>query len=255
MVLEHGSVIEQGTHKELVDLDGVYAQLIKKQEIAIDINNNNETTSKKRDEVESLSVKDKEADAQTDMGSMVSSVHVPAAAPAAPDLTQKAPIKQVLSDMRPEWPLLAFGCFGAAIAGAVFPVFAFTNAKCMGILMGPKDQITAGPLQGTNLYGLLFLFCAGFEAFGFSSFIIAFETAGERFTERLRSRLLAAYLKQDISFYDDDVHRVGSLTAKLASDSRNVNQMITRVWGEIARINGAVVTGMLCYALIKSRLV
>lgn len=64
---------------------------------------------------------------------------------------------------------------------------------------------------------------------GFSTQIASFEVAGERYTERLRAAIFRAYCKQEIGFFDDEDNSMGALTSKLAIDSKNVNEMVTKV--------------------------
>ncbi|KAI9317609.1 P-loop containing nucleoside triphosphate hydrolase protein [Dichotomocladium elegans] len=185
IVLSQGKVVEQGTHEQLIGMDGVYASLVKKQEIAM------------REE------------------------------------GAKNPIFNVLMQMRPEWPLMCIGLIGCVFTGAVFPCCAMVLGKVFGVLVDPTLGLGDGPMEGANLYAFLFLICAIGGFIGQVLQTASFESAGERYTERLRARLFRAYMKQEIGFYDMVENNVGALTSMLALDAKNVNDMVTKAMGEI----------------------
>jgi ATP-binding cassette subfamily B (MDR/TAP) protein 1 len=88
-----------------------------------------------------------------------------------------------------------------------------------------------------------------FVVIGIAAFIgmalqtATFEIAGERYSRRLRSRLFRQYMKQEAGYFDQDENHTGSLTAKLAVDARNVNELITKVWGDIFQVIVTSVVG------------
>ena len=49
-----------------------------------------------------------------------------------------------------------------------------------------------------------------------------FGVSGERLTMRIREMAFKAYLRQDMSFFDDHKNNVGALTTRLATDESAV---------------------------------
>jgi ABC-type multidrug transport system fused ATPase/permease subunit len=262
VVMQAGDLIEQGNHNDLLALNGVYAELVKKQEISTKQNGSNveELNSEellKREQLEIAAEKQRE---NTDLNEKDSTSHLfKTTSRASVDayelklkkekeerkvaMKQKVPLKKVLMQMRPEWHLLAIGIAGAAIAGAVFPCFALIFAQVISRLVVP-DVTPPGPMEGTNLYSFLFV-VIGIGAFvGFSTQVISFEVAGERYTKRLRADIFRAFMKQEIGFFDDDDNSLGALTSKLAIDSKNVNELVTKTWGDVTQIIVTAITGL-----------
>jgi ATP-binding cassette subfamily B (MDR/TAP) protein 1 len=263
VVMQSGDLIEQGNHNDLLALNGVYAELVRKQEIATKQNGSNveELNSEellKREQLEIAAEKQRvdaadsnEKDSTTHLFKTTSRASVDAyelkikkeKEERKVAMKQKVPLKKVLMQMRPEWPLLAIGIAGAAIAGAVFPCFALIFAQVISQLVNPKAEVP-GPMEGTNLYSFLFVIIGVGAFIGFSTQVISFEVAGERYTKRLRAEIFRAFMKQEIGFYDDDDNSLGALTSKLAIDSKNVNELVTKTWGDITQIIVTAITGL-----------
>lgn len=267
-VMQHGDLVEQGTHNQLLALGGVYADLVKRQEIAT---NQDHKTLSGLDDDETIDAKhistfrqqygevEEDVDSTLDekespfelvrMGTM-SSVDAyelkrrKEKAERKALMKQHAPIGKILRQMRPEWHLLFIGSVCALVAGAVFPMFVFVVSKAFASLLGDKSEIAPGPMEGANRYAFLFSICGIAALLSNFGRTMALETAAERYTERLRKAIFRAYLKQEIGFFDEDENNVGSLTSKLALDSKNVNEMVTKVWSDMMFIAAAAATGV-----------
>ncbi|KAI9255701.1 P-loop containing nucleoside triphosphate hydrolase protein [Phascolomyces articulosus] len=266
VVMEKGDLIEQGTHEELLSLNGVYSELVRKQQIAtkqVGANEdeevdeeelirkeNEELLEQQRKINEIMEQNEKQEDNHLVRMSTVSSIDAfelklrREKLERKSRMKQKAPMGKILKQMRAEWPLLGAGIVGAAIAGAIFPCFALIFAKIITVMIIEGENAPTGPLEGANLYSFVFVMFGIASFIGFGTQIIAFECAGERYTERLRGYIFRAYMKQEVGYFDDDEHSMGALTSKLAIDSKNVNEMVTKVWGDVTQICSTAITGL-----------
>ncbi|KAG1472412.1 hypothetical protein G6F56_001552 [Rhizopus delemar] len=263
VVMHQGDLVEQGSHNELLALNGVYADLVKKQEIATkQVGTVTEEPDSeellRREEREIAQEKQRAAEEldEKDTNDHLFRVTTGASSVDAYELKrrkekeerknakkQSIPMGKVLNQMRSEWHLLAIGVCGAAIAGAVFPCFALIFARVIALLISP-DMSPPGPMSGTNLYSFLFVVIGICAFIGFSSQVISFEVAGERYTKRLRSDIFRAFMRQEIGFFDHDDNSLGALTSRLAIDSKNVNELVTKTWGDITQIIVTAITGL-----------
>ncbi|CEP15267.1 hypothetical protein [Parasitella parasitica] len=263
VVMQAGDLIEQGNHHDLVELNGVYADLVRKQEIATKqvgdaVEEPDSEELIKREQMELIADKQRadealvnEKDTTVNLFKTTSSASVDAYElklrkerdERKVAMKQKVPLDKVLKQMRPEWPMLGLGIVGAALAGAVFPCFALIFAQVISQLVNP-NLAPPGPMDGTNLYSFLFV-VIGIAAFiGFATQVISFEVAGERYTKRLRADIFRAFMRQEVGFFDDDDNSLGALTSKLAIDSKNVNELVTKTWGDITQIIVTAITGL-----------
>ncbi|CAO3703705.1 unnamed protein product [Rhizopus stolonifer] len=136
VVMDHGDIIECGTHSDLVKTNGVYADLVYQQ--TIDTNNSDDLKEFEQEE----------ADAQRTLVYQDMDVEdLKRLTPQKPVLgdnvdldayelklkkdkeerkmmmKQKAPTWKVLQDMRPEWWIVICGALASVIAGGIFPIY------------------------------------------------------------------------------------------------------------------------------------
>ncbi|OZJ02078.1 hypothetical protein BZG36_04954, partial [Bifiguratus adelaidae] len=276
VVMDHGDLVEQGTHDELLNLKGVYYELVQKQKIKMSAEGMAEEGKEAEDRVledndlnqeelenalaaETLEMtREITREVTNNQGAVVATVldmetGVSAAKAkrqaereeAKMLMKRKAPVWDVLRMMKPEWPLMAMGCIGAAVAGAIFPMFAYMFSKIVNTLVFDLQSTpTPPPFQGTNLYAFIFV-CLGIASLiAFTMQVATFELAGARMTRRLRALCFKVLMRQEVGFFDEEGHSLGALTSRLAIDAANVNEMVTKVWGDFVQLIVTSIVGL-----------
>lgn len=273
VVLDHGEIIEQGTHEELIKLQGMYAGLVKKQ--AIDVEQNGISEEVKTEEDPEALLRQEELEVQKQIAKQEKNALRPIITTHssvsqyddekikekndvdAYDLKlqeakrkkqemakQGAPVMKVFWAMREEWKFLFLGLCGSVLAGCVFPIYSYSFSHVVTILSIPDQEIQPSPLGGTNLYAFIFVII-GISAFiGNGTQFLCYEICGERFSRRFRAQVFEAYLRQEVGFFDEEENNTGALTTKLAVDARNVNEMITKTWGDLTQLCASVICGL-----------
>ncbi|KAI8143269.1 putative ABC transporter protein [Fennellomyces sp. T-0311] len=247
IVMSQGEIVERGNHNDLLARNGLYADLVRKQHIAMrqDIGHSNITDD------QSIIVQEDETITRvlSRQFSFASSVEFSNSERQRYMQREKkfkkskSPFARVFREMRPEWPLIAIGALGSALSGCAFPISSLLIGMLISLMIDPDAELQPGPMAGANLYSLMLVIVAIVALIGMTAQIGGFEVAGERYTKRLRGRLFRAFMKQEVAYYDDEANNIGALTSMLALDAKNVNEIISKVVGEISNLIATAITG------------
>ncbi|KAI5107316.1 bile salt export pump, partial [Silurus meridionalis] len=247
---EHGRAVEKGTHKELLDRQGVYFTLVTLQEqkgIDPETDKLSETSSLVDDRIEQITSFNKgsyesslrqslrmrshsqmsnhfidaiSGEIKFDSLSIeMKSLREETKSDEMTKLTESAPVVRILKYNQPEWPYMLLGSLGAAINGSVNPMYALLFSQIIGTF-----AIRDLDKQKEQIDGICVLFVSvGVMSF-FSQFLqgYSFAKSGELLTRRLRKIGFQAMLKQEIGWFDDPINSPGALTTRLATDASMV---------------------------------
>uniref|UniRef100_A0A8V1A6Y4 ATP binding cassette subfamily B member 11 n=1 Tax=Gallus gallus TaxID=9031 RepID=A0A8V1A6Y4_CHICK len=209
---EHGRAVERGTHEELLKRKGVYFMLV--------------TLQSKGDST--LTRAAKESSLRQRSRSQLSNV-VPD--PPLSIAGDQAESESVEEDVKPvsfarilkynasEWPYMVIGSLGAAVNGALSPLYALLFSQILGTF-----SILDEEKQKVQINGVCLLFVlVGIVSF-FTQFLQGYNFAksGELLTRRLRKIGFQAMLGQDVGWFDDRRNSPGALTTRLATDASQV---------------------------------
>ncbi|XP_063545625.1 multidrug resistance protein homolog 49-like [Cydia strobilella] len=245
--VEHGAVLEQGSHRELLEKKGLYWKLVQEDMSTESMEKTCSDVESEEDEdvVEESrfkrapSIRSSRRESLTPerllrgsmrLGSMAGAHVLNVAVPDLDHIEEtsgteeeaaEAPVTslQLLKLNTPEWPLLLGGGLASLLVGATMPVFAllFSQIYAMFAESDPNKI-----LSQSQLYAGLF---AGVAATcGAVTFLQTwlFGRAGTRLTTRLRENTLRNYLYQEQGWFDRAQNSVGALCARLATDAAAV---------------------------------
>ncbi|XP_075778548.1 ATP-dependent translocase ABCB1 isoform X1 [Pelodiscus sinensis] len=217
---EDGVITEQGTHHELIKINGIYSKLVNMQTIGTEVQSEEaEHTTKvapkesvgnglRRRSTRKSTKKSEIQDDSLDVKTVEPDEDVPPVS-----------FLKVMKLNKTEWPYFVVGTLSAIVNGALQPAFAIIFSEIIGIFAESDHTIVRNK---ANLYSLLFF------ALGIISFVtfflqgFTFGKAGEILTMRLRFMAFKAMLRQDIGWFDDPKNSTGALTTRLANDASQV---------------------------------
>ncbi|XP_062395061.1 ATP-binding cassette, sub-family B (MDR/TAP), member 4 [Sardina pilchardus] len=223
---QKGDIVEQGTHAELMDKQGVYHTLVTMQTFKSVEGSDEQEVEVKDGRGPSVSSMSEQSlfRQKSKSGSFVQSDKDPKGDDKDTEAEEEEKVPEmsffkILKWNLPEWPYMVVGVLCAIINGGMQPAFAIIFSKIIGVFAEPDPAVVR---QKADLYSLLF------AAIGVVSFVtlflqgFCFGKAGEILTMRLRLSAFKAMMRQDLGWYDDTKNSVGALTTRLATDTAQV---------------------------------
>ncbi|CAD5216666.1 unnamed protein product [Bursaphelenchus xylophilus] len=251
IVFDHGKIVEQGTHEELMELGGIYKGLVQAQEIEqyreVDdvVVEDEGSPSKALSRSSSRGSRSEFSDSQRVRASNRLKQSMASAAQNDPDTedqieemeeedAEKASFKDIWEFAKPERVRFVLGLICTFLRGAIFPAFSLIYGQMFTALeqalsenkheeVTSKNVVNALAFGGLGLFGCIFTLTSGY----------LLGQVGERMTMRLRIEVFKNILRQDGAYFDDLRHSTGKLTARLASDAPNVQAAIDQRLAEV----------------------
>ncbi|KZM26033.1 uncharacterized protein EKO05_0005862 [Ascochyta rabiei] len=229
IVMKKGDIIEEGTHDELLTLNGSYADMIRLQTVKpTDDGASSSRTSLDDDEIELIKNKHS-ASAVNDTDALPSS---PAEKPeplkgANGEIVAKSISRTMGPLVRPYLLLLLLAFLGALIVGGQYSASGLLFGNVMGVMSpcNPSDYIRS---QGALLAGMWFMVaCVSFFA-NFTSWA-TFGLISERLIYKVRVLSMRSLLEQPLQWHE--------------SEGRNPNQLleyITKDGNSLAGFSGSI---------------
>ncbi|KAJ5414532.1 hypothetical protein N7509_001159 [Penicillium cosmopolitanum] len=262
VVFVNGSIVEQGTHDDLLELDGPYFKLVEaqrineekeadaladaeededsdepyeKQEIArIKSYASASSSGKTKDEVQPTKTLTNEnsiqrADTRKSVSSMVLAK---TGTEGVGKYSLWTLIKFIASFNRAEWKFLVVGLFFSILGGGGQPTQAFLYAKAITALSkGPSEY--AELRKEANFWSLMFFVVGIAQFITLSIHGVAFAYCSERLICKARSKAFRIMLRQDINFFDKEENSTGALTSFLSTETKHLSGISGTTLGTI----------------------
>ncbi|KAI3705321.1 hypothetical protein L1987_75557 [Smallanthus sonchifolius] len=242
VVLQQGGVLEMGTHDELFAKgeNGTYAKLIKMQEIAHETAMTNARKSSARPSSARNSVsspiitrnssygRSPYSRRLSDFSTSDFSMSVEGGYPSyrhekLPFKVQASSFWRLAKMNSPEWTYALIGSVGSVVCGSLSAFFAYVLSAVLSVYYNPDHAYMIKEI-GKYCYLLI----------GVSSTALIFNTlqhffwdvVGENLTKRVREKMLAAVLKNEMAWFDQEENESSRIAARLSLDANNVRSAI-----------------------------
>ena len=235
--LKDGQVYEQGTHEELLNKGGYYADIIRPQLIKNELEEHNrkdeyikKMTSIKRvntDEEVQFERRDQEISKSPD------DVHI-----------------GLCTILRDIWNFkvdFIIGCISAIIYGVSFPFTGYILGKCINSVNSIYQTIR---YDDTVKYSLIYLAISlGKSIFHFLTFWKFFDL-GIKLAKMYRNKMMRKYLSFHLSYYDIERNSPGSILTKMSIDTVQMKEFIKNIIGISIICISIIITSLIvgcCY--------
>ncbi|GJR16652.1 ABC transporter B family member 19 [Tanacetum coccineum] len=232
-VIQQGQVVETGTHEELISKPGPYASLIKFQEMAGNRDFSNPSTHRTRStrlshslSTKSLSLRSGSLRNLSYQYSTGADGRIEMISNAETDRQNPAPsgyFFRLLKMNAPEWPYSIMGAVGSVLSGFIGPTFAIVMSNMIEVFyysnparMESKTKECVFIYVGAGLYAVV--------AYLIQHYF--FSIMGENLTTRVRRMMLAAIMRNEVGWFDEEEHNSSLVAARLATDAADVKSAI-----------------------------
>ncbi|KAF9928630.1 Multidrug resistance protein 1 [Linnemannia zychae] len=263
-VMDKGVVVESGTHASLLKRNGIYSELVEKQQlksggIDIEFQGNFEVQDIEASQP-TITIASPRIPNTNRNNSKFSglfrrmSSHLSAAGPdkevdeialvipedeetrldrekkeAAYKLKlQKAPITRTIGHLRGNFGICLLGLFFAVIQGTTIPLMSQVMSRAISTL-ARLDEIGFDYTGESNKYALLFVAIAVVAFLGFCFGLMLLLITGEKLTRKMRLLSYQSILSQEMAFFDRPENSTGALASRLATDSQQMLDMVSQV--------------------------
>ncbi|BAF09717.1 ABC transporter B family member 2 [Oryza sativa Japonica Group] len=255
-VVDSGRIVETGTHEQLMaNPRSAYASLIQLQEAAQ--LQNKQSFSDSASLSRPLSSKYSRELSRTSMGGSfrsekdsVSRYGTVEAHDEGGHKSKPVSMKKLYSMIRPDWFFGVSGTVSAFVAGSQMPLFA------LGVTQALVSYYMGWETTKREVRKIAVLFCCGavltvvFHAIEHLSFGIM----GERLTLRVRERMFAAILRNEIGWFDDTSHTSSMLSSRLETDATLVRTIVVDRSTILLQNIGMIVTSLIIAFIINWRI-
>ncbi|KAH3745928.1 multidrug resistance protein 1 [Pelomyxa schiedti] len=218
LVIDHGSIVESGTHSSLIDKKGLYHQLVMRQQLAGGFDLTKKKSQKNSHSESAVSDQSLIVEEEILTGDKKNLE--------AQNLVKSVPFRVVIRAlllMKPTWGLLFLGVTAACILGVLFPAMALIFSEMVNVLVSFLGM-TPEEYKDKVLFWVV-----GFIILGVTFFLVLFTQSScmsinsETLTRRLRSLSFSAMLRQEIGWFDDPQNSTGVLTTRLSTEATLVD--------------------------------
>lgn len=239
-VMYSGKIVEQGTHKELVQKRGVYSRMVMAQnlESTIDIGSRKEDMTSKDDvshdmaeqkicrlsNEESLR-KSEKLDTARDLS--ISDIHEKEAKVSPRNL-----LRFMWNLNKHDRILMAVGVAFAIVSGCNLPGRGIIYAYSIMAISYPLSE-SARIRRESNFWAGMFFLLAGGTLIAFFGQGLAFAFSSERLIHRAQTMAFRSFLRQDISFFDKKENSPGALSSLLSSEASRLAGMSGATLGAV----------------------
>lgn len=240
VVIDHGKIVEEGTHAELLAKDGIYCRLFQAQDLGIPADT----------EKISATVHNTERASHEKLLSQPSQ-HIPAELATSPVLNSKAISRRhgilplvyhILSHTKSVLPAFMGGTLGAFITGLCMPAQAYLFSKLVTVFfLQGRERVHRG-----NFWSLMFFVLALTNLCSYAILWFLYAIAGAGVSRKYRVKYLSNLLNQDISFFETKGNESGALAALLSSDGENLEMFFGM---SIGLVSTFIVDVLTCFIL------
>ncbi|KAJ9683662.1 hypothetical protein PVL29_019296 [Vitis rotundifolia] len=259
-VIQQGQVVETGTHEELIAKAGAYASLIRFQEMVRNRDFANPSTRRSRSSrlshslsTKSLSLRSGSLRNLSYQYSTGADGRIEMVSNAETDKKNPAPdgyFCRLLNLNAPEWPYSIMGAVGSVLSGFIGPTFAIVMSNMIEVFYYRNP---ASMERKTKEYVFIYIGAGLYAVIAYLIQHYFFSIMGENLTTRVRRMMLAAILRNEVGWFDEEENNSSLLAARLATDAADVKSAIAERISVILQNMTSLLTSFIVAFIVEWR--
>ncbi|KAJ9649488.1 hypothetical protein H2199_000263 [Coniosporium tulheliwenetii] len=234
MVMGEGTLLEEGTHDSLLELDGVYKQLVDAQSFAkSDSESESRTSAKSSSPEDSL----KKLTPLGTSSSNVASEHSP-----AEPLSVSTLVRRCFALSRSERPFISLGILASMVSGAIIMGEAIVFGNLVHILNEESDS--EGLARRANFFCLMFFVLSLIALVAYSATGSLFGVVSEWLILRVKATSLRTILQQDVEWFSEPSRSLHALMSSLSMDVGHLSGMSGIIIGTFFSVATSIIGGI-----------
>ncbi|XP_022880672.1 ABC transporter B family member 19-like [Olea europaea var. sylvestris] len=259
-VIQQGQVVETGSHEELIAKAGAYASLIRFQEMVGNRDFSNPSTRRTRSSrlshslsTKSLSLRSGSLRNLSYSYSTGADGRIEMVSNAETDRKNPAPagyFSRLLKLNAPEWPYSILGAIGSVLSGFIGPTFAIVMSNMIEVFYYRNP---ASMERKTKEYVFIYIGAGLYAVMAYLIQHYFFSIMGENLTTRVRRMMLAAILRNEVGWFDEEENNSSLLAARLATDAADVKSAIAERISVILQNMTSLLTSFIVAFIVEWR--
>ncbi|XP_059643007.1 ABC transporter B family member 19 [Cornus florida] len=259
-VIQQGLVVETGTHEELISKAGAYASLIRFQEMVRNRDFSNSSTRRSRSSrlshslsTKSLSLRSGSLRNLSYQYSTGADGRIEMVSNAETERKNPAPrgyFFRLLKLNAPEWPYSIMGAVGSVLSGFIGPTFAIVMSNMIEVFYYRNP---ASMERKTKEYVFIYIGAGLYAVVAYLIQHYFFSIMGENLTTRVRRMMLAAILRNEVGWFDEEEHNSSLVAARLATDASDVKSAIAERISVILQNMTSLLTSFIVAFIVEWR--
>ena len=228
--LKAGQVVEKGTHQELLDKNGYYANLVKAQ---IGTEDNHKEIEKLKSFKKSLTKR-----FSSKFSNILEQEEIKKENQVIDNKKMKIKLGEIFELLSDNKLDLILGTFGGFVYGVGTPIAGLFLGKVLTALSPQDIEIIKKDGLRWSLYHLGIAVIGGIALF-LKTWKL--EGLGAVVTSKMRKKVFKKYLELNLGFYDIDYNSPGSLLTKLSIDTTKISALVLSIFGSVISAIGGII--------------
>ncbi|KAG8376062.1 hypothetical protein BUALT_Bualt09G0024500 [Buddleja alternifolia] len=247
-VVSGGSIVETGTHNDLIEMNGHYARLAKLQRQFSTLDQDQTTDVHLSSAARSST--GRKSTARSSPASFVSPLPIDNTTPKLPSHPPPS-FSRLLALNSPEWKQALMGSFSAMAFGTIQPIYALTiGGMISSFFISNHAEMQARIEKYTLVFTSLFLISITVNLCQHYNFAYM----GENLTKRIRLKMLKKILTFEAAWFDEEQNSSAALCSRLSNEASMVKSIVADRVSLLIQTISAVTTAMIIGLIVAWKL-